>query len=81
MTLREAERRRRQRWHSLEHTPLDQQRILSFRQWCTLNSISERTGRRILASGNGPAVVQLSPRRIGVRVVDNDDWQRSCERG
>ena len=45
--------------------------VLSFREWCQLNGIGERTGRRILKSGNGPAVVQLSERRIGIRLGDN----------
>jgi predicted DNA-binding transcriptional regulator AlpA len=59
----------------------DDDRVLSFRQWCTLNSISLATGRRIINAGNGPVVVQLSPRRIGVRVAENRAWQASRARG
>ena len=55
--------------------------VLSFREWCQLNGIGERTGRRILKSGNGPAVVQLSERRIGIRLGDNRTWQASRVRG
>ena len=36
-----------------------------------LNRISERTGRRILASGNGPTVTMLSSRRVGITVGNN----------
>jgi predicted DNA-binding transcriptional regulator AlpA len=55
-------------------------RVLSFCQWCELNGISERTGHRILDSGSGPKVLQLSDRRIGIRESDNARWQESCVR-
>ena len=56
-------------------------RVLSFRQWCDLNGISKATGRRIIQRGEGPPVLQLSPRRIGVRESDNARWQASRTRG
>ena len=58
----------------------DDNRVLSFRQWCILNGISARTGRRILASGNGPTVTQLSDRRIGITIRANREWQEARER-
>jgi hypothetical protein len=58
---------------------LDEQ-VLSFRQWCGLNGFSERTGRRVLASGNGPVVIQLSEKRIGISVGNNCAWQASRSR-
>jgi hypothetical protein len=54
--------------------------ILTFHEWCQLNRISARTGRRILASGMGPTVTRLSPRRIGISVGNNATWQKSRER-
>ena len=39
MSLREVERRNRQRKESLRKS----QRILSFKDWCALNNISEAT--------------------------------------
>jgi hypothetical protein len=51
-----------------------------FHEWCRLNRISERTGRRILASGNGPVVTQVSAQRIGVLVKNNARWQASRAR-
>jgi hypothetical protein len=60
--------------------PLLDDRCLTFNEWCALNGIGQRTGRRILKSGNGPAVVQLSDRRIGVTVRANREWQESRER-
>jgi predicted DNA-binding transcriptional regulator AlpA len=55
-------------------------RVLNFRQWCDLNGISKATGRRIIAAGEGPPVLQLSARRIGIRESDNAAWQASRAR-
>jgi predicted DNA-binding transcriptional regulator AlpA len=52
-------------------------RVLTFRQWCELNGFSTTTGHRILASGSGPRVVQLSTRRVGITEADNAAWQES----
>jgi hypothetical protein len=62
-------------------TSLADDQVLTFHEWCALNRISERTGRRILASPDGPQTMQLSPRRVGIRVADNRAWQQSRERG
>jgi len=62
----------------LSHLLVDQ--VLTFREWCRLNRISGRTGRRILAAPGGPTVVRLSPKRIGITVGANRLWQQSRER-
>jgi hypothetical protein len=54
--------------------------ILLFAEWCELNRISPRTGRRILASGTGPTVTRLSHQRIGITVENNAAWQASQAR-
>jgi hypothetical protein len=59
---------------------LDDMRVLTFAQWCEVNHISESTGDRILKSGKGPKVVQLSTRRRGIRVIDNRKWQEANAR-
>jgi len=79
MTLREAERRRRQSEHDRANP--DDHRVMSFRDWCALNNFSVSTGRRILAGENGPVVTQLSPRRIGITIGANRTWQASRARG
>jgi hypothetical protein len=73
---------------SLEHSPTRQQRgiaaddrVMTFAQWCELNGFSPATGRRILSSGKGPKVLQLSDRRIGIRHGDNRRWQDSLIQG
>jgi predicted DNA-binding transcriptional regulator AlpA len=86
MTVREAERRARQRREAerrrqqaaQEATQNHRDRVLSFRMWCALNGFSTATGRRILkGDGPKPLVVQLSQRRIGIRESDNAAWQQS----
>jgi hypothetical protein len=58
----------------------DDQQVLTFREWCRLNAVSPRTGRRILASGEGPVVTQLSASRIGITRGNNRRWQESRAR-
>ena len=90
MSLLEVEQRRSRRkkkpsqYHrALNTSPvstLHPDQILTFLDWCRLNRISERTGRRILQSGNGPVVTQLSNWRVGITVANNALWQQSRER-
>ena len=69
---------------SLEHSPVRQkrrsQRILTFKQWCQLNGISESTGRRLIRAGK-VKITRLSERRIGVSESDNADYQAACAEG
>jgi hypothetical protein len=58
----------------------DDRRVLSFAVWCELNNISTDTGKRLLKSGRGPRVLQLSDRRIGITVAANREWQQARER-
>jgi hypothetical protein len=74
MSLRENERPRRCALDApLSESHPDQ--VLTFFEWCRLNRISERTGRRILAGDDGPKVTMLSARRIGITVGANRRWQ------
>jgi hypothetical protein len=58
---------------------LDSQ-VLTFHEWCRLGRFSARTGRRILNSGSGPVVVQLSAKRIGITVAADKAWKASRKR-
>ena len=79
MSAREAQRRAEQSRQSDpaadRELELNQFRVMSFAQWCALNGISPATGRRLLRSGRGPIVTQLSDRRIGITVGANMAWQ------
>jgi hypothetical protein len=63
----------------LQHS-LDDDKVLTFAEWCKLNRIGQRTGRRIIKSPDGPVVTQLSARRIGITVANNRQWQASRAR-
>jgi len=77
MTLREIEHHRAR---SDRERALDDMRVMTLRQWCDVNGFSWDTGRRLLKSGKGPKILQLSPRRVGVTVGANRAWQKSRER-
>jgi hypothetical protein len=84
---KQAKRKQRRKpvqpkWSALDAplTTSHPNQVLTFHEWCQLNRISTRTGRRILKSGTGPVVTQLSPHRVGVTVGNNAKWQASKER-
>jgi hypothetical protein len=58
---------------------LNDNQVLTFKQWAALNGISARTGRRILKAPGGPVVTRLSARRFGITVANNRRWQQSRE--
>jgi hypothetical protein len=74
----EGERRRRQSAQQAARDHRD--RVLTFRMWCAVNEFSLATGRRIVKRGESPRVLQLSPRRIGIRESDNAAWQAARAR-
>jgi hypothetical protein len=59
---------------------LNDSQVLTFKEWCALNRISERNGRRIVNAPGGPTLTQISARHYGVTVANNRAWQRSRER-
>ena len=59
---------------------LSDSRVLTFAEWCQLNSVSKRTGRRILNGPNPPEVTMLSARRIGITIAANRRWQAARTR-
>jgi hypothetical protein len=77
LTPRELERRDRQRRQTLADNlpPLpDDHHVMTFAQWCKTAAIAERTGRRILKSGYGPAVTMLTTKLIGITRRDHRVW-------
>jgi predicted DNA-binding transcriptional regulator AlpA len=59
---------------------LHDSQVLKFPEWCDAAGFSQRTGRRILSAGTGPAVVRLSDKRMGVTVGAHRQWLASRER-
>jgi hypothetical protein len=56
---------------------MEDDRVMTFDEWCCLNHFSIATGKRIIKAGKGPAFVRLSERRKGVTVAENRRWQAS----
>jgi hypothetical protein len=56
------------------------QQILSFVEWCALNNISPKTGRRILKAPGAPVVTMLTSTRIGISIKSDRDWKASRAR-
>lgn len=52
-------------------------RVLSLAEWYQLNGFSRATAQRLIARGEGPRIIRLSARRIGIRVSDHRAWQAS----
>ena len=52
----------------------DDLRVLTIQEWAGLTGISLATAKRLLREGDGPAVIQLSERRIGIRTIDHTRW-------
>ena len=55
----------------------DDDAVLTFKEWCALNSVSERQGRRILGSGSGPTVTKLTDKRVEISRRANREWQHA----
>jgi hypothetical protein len=53
---------------------------LSFAEWCALNNIGARTGRRILKAPGAPTVTMLTARRFGISLGNNKIWQEQRAR-
>jgi predicted DNA-binding transcriptional regulator AlpA len=60
-----------------ENLTTEDLKVLTLREWANLNSLSFATAKRLFADGEGPATIQLSPRRIGIRMIDNRRWQEA----
>jgi predicted DNA-binding transcriptional regulator AlpA len=63
-----------------QESAADVDRVMSFRKWCALTGVSPATGRRIISAGEGPTVIQLGARRIGIRYSDHRAWLESRAR-
>jgi hypothetical protein len=79
-TPREQHKQQKQYALDAPLSALHDDQVLTFLEWCRINRISERNGRRILDGPGGPVVTMLSARRIGITVGNNRIWQKSRER-
>ncbi|WP_080577045.1 helix-turn-helix domain-containing protein [Methylorubrum extorquens] len=49
-------------------------RVIRFREVCQIAGISQKTMRRLCERGEGPKLLRLSQRCLGVRRVDLEAW-------
>jgi hypothetical protein len=56
------------------------QQVLTFREWCALNNISVKTGRRILKAPGAPVVTMLTKKLIGITIKSDREWKASRSR-
>jgi predicted DNA-binding transcriptional regulator AlpA len=59
--------------HSLPIS-LDDERIIDLTTFSAMAGLSIATTRRLINMGQGPRLVRLSARRVGVRVSDARRW-------
>ena len=64
----------------LTNTSAPPSRVLTYAECCQRAAIVRRTFERLLACGEGPTVLHLSPRRRGVLESDFEAWLRSRRR-
>jgi predicted DNA-binding transcriptional regulator AlpA len=69
------QRRARKRNFTELNLTAEQLKVLTLRECAQLNGISWMTLKRLIKAGDGPVIIQLSPKRIGIRVIDNAKWQ------
>jgi hypothetical protein len=60
---------------SKQSLAVDEIRVITTGEFAKLNGLSIATVKRIFAEGLGPPVIQLSTRRVGIRLVDAIRWQ------
>lgn len=53
---------------------LDDMRVVDLPECARIAGVSLSTFRRRIDAGDGPPLVRMSPRRIGVRAVDLKRW-------
>ena len=53
---------------------LDDMRVISLKDSAQIAGVSLATLRRRIDAGDGPAIVRMSPRRIGVRAGELRKW-------
>jgi predicted DNA-binding transcriptional regulator AlpA len=73
----------RQRRPGIGHNagpPLDDLKVLTIKQFAAICGISVSSAKKLLWLGQGPKTIQLTKRRVGIRVVDLRKWQESRAR-
>ena len=62
-------------------TVVARSRVIDRKQWQELSGLSDAVIRRLDERGDGPALVRLSPRRVGYMLGDCLDWLEARKEG
>jgi len=54
----------------------DDDEVISIPKWAEINDLSTITARRLIARGEGPEIIQLSPNRFGITRRADREWKR-----
>lgn len=54
----------------------DDDEVMSVTKWAEINDLSLITARRVIARGEGPELIQLSPNRVGITRRADREWKR-----
>jgi len=77
-TKQRAERRAKQHAQREANTKYENDlQVMTIPQTAALDQVSPITLLRQIKNGTGPRTIQLSARRIGIRVRDYREWQES----
>jgi predicted DNA-binding transcriptional regulator AlpA len=57
-----------------QHLTQDDLKVLTLKEWARLTGVSFQTAKRLIAAGEGPRIIQLSTKRMGVRMIDAARW-------
>lgn len=55
---------------------LDDDVVMSVSAWAEMNNLALVTARRLIANGQGPEIIQLSPNRLGITRRADREWKR-----
>ena len=55
---------------------IDDLRVITLQETAKALGVSFATLQRMNIRGEGPKTIRLSPRRIGVRIIDLKEWQQ-----
>ena len=55
----------------------DALRVISLREFAAMLGLSFATVKRLIASGDGPRIIQVSRKRIGIRMIDAARWSEA----
>jgi hypothetical protein len=54
----------------------DDDEVIPLSRWAEINSLSIKTAKRLIAAGDAPEMIRLSPNRVGITRRADREWKR-----